>query len=186
MAQASIRGIEENLRRILSGIFRRNGRPITKEPLEQLCSEVEVVNKILYDAVSRKKKIGNRELGVFQLAEEDISIKQSGAVEIKAGEPPKPWPRVKVTVNAVFPGDKVEPIRFVYIPAALDGVEAPHLFPSLSSPSSVELTEAAYFFWGAKPADEKNTPITEKRKFSIIKNSQSDITIQLKWNEPVK
>jgi hypothetical protein len=179
-ASDSITKIGEKLDEILSGILRRNGRPITKEPLEQLCSETKLINEVFHDAISGKKKIGGHEQEIFQSVEEDISIKQRGPVEVRAGDPPPPWPKVKVTVQAVPAGKKLESIRFMCVPVALAVVEKPRPFPYLSSPSSIELTEAAYFFWGAKPGGDNAEPITEKLKYLVIKNSQGEITIQLK------
>jgi len=181
-ARASITKIDNDLEKILLGILRRDGRPITKEPLEQLCSETKLIIEVLRDAVSGKNKIGGHEQEIFQSIEEDLRIKRRGAIEVRSGEPPLPWPKVKVTLQAISSGKKLEPIRFMYVPVALAAVEKPRLFPSLYSPSSVELTEAAYFFWGAKPGEESANPITEKLKFPVIKNSQSEITIQLKMN----
>ncbi|MGH9754181.1 MAG: hypothetical protein ACREA2_15490 [Blastocatellia bacterium] len=181
-ASASITRINKELEKILSGVLRRNGRPITKEPLEQLCSEIKLINEIFRNAKSGKKRIGGHEQEIFRLVEEDVSIKQRGDKEVRgAGDPPPPWPKVKVTVQAIPAVKKLEPIRFVYVPVALAMVEKPRPFPSLSSPSIVELTEAIYFFWGVKPGEE-NSPITEKLKFPVIKNSQGEIAIQLKLN----
>ena len=110
---------------------------------------------------------------------------QSGDKEVRGtgGDPPPPWPKVKVTVQAVSAGKNLEPIRFMCVPVALAVVENPRPFPSLSPPSSIELTEAVYFFWGVKPGHENTNLLTEKLKYPIIKNAQGEIIIQLKVNQ---
>jgi hypothetical protein len=166
----SVNNIVDTLEFIRLGILRRNGRPLSREAMEQLNAEASLLRSILL----RPPATG----GSLQVAaiERDIGVKKSRLVQIAAGAPPDAWPRVRVVVQTLRDGAPVPNLRVYYVPEALLGTrERLRSFDTLSTPTTRMLPEADYVVWASTEADAK--PVSNEHRLEVRRGQ--DIRVDL-------
>jgi len=158
------------------GFVRRNGRPISREALEQLDADAALLNAALSRANDRGR--WERESSdALSAVLNDIRIKKRAFTQIASGKPPDRWPEVRVIVRTLKGGIPVSNLRVYYVPQALRGNSAAiRTFDRLSTPSDRSLPEADYFVWASR--DPAMTPITSEYPL-IVRSSSSDIIVDL-------
>jgi hypothetical protein len=151
-------------------IIRRNGRPVTRETLEQLIGDAETMTALLTPVMKGERRLTADDARQIVSIQKDIKIKETHFVQVAAGEPPDAWPKVKIVVRTIKQGKPVSGLRVYYVPEALKTrADQVRPFDTLSSPCERKMPEADYIIWASK--DNNSKPISVMQRLIVRKES---------------